>query len=264
MRRPKTNRHLRTLLQLLGCCAAILCIWQVPKIGSNFVVYLVSRILFMGLMAMSMNLLMGFGGLTSLAQAGFAGISGYAFAICRATYKMDYIPSVLIALGLVLAVAVLFGFLSSRTSGTTFMMMTLALANLISVHQKKYIGSLSAYCGAVSAATGAACGVAYLKLKGKISEEALYRVMSDTITNSICTIGGMVCDGAKSSCAAKIAAALESAFTGLEMSLKQRVFQPGEGLTMDSVEDTIAAVGRMGRVGMKSTDVEILNIMLGH
>ena len=131
MRRPKTNRHLRTLLQLLGCCAAILCIWQVPKIGSNFVVYLVSRILFMGLMAMSMNLLMGFGGLTSLAQAGFAGISGYAFAICRATYKMDYIPSVLIALGLVLAVAVLFGFLSSRTSGTTFMMMTLALANLI-------------------------------------------------------------------------------------------------------------------------------------
>ena len=140
----------------------------------------------------------------------------------------------------------------------------LALANLISVHQKKYIGSLSAYCGAVSAATGAACGVAYLKLKGKISEEALYRVMSDTITNSICTIGGMVCDGAKSSCAAKIAAALESAFTGLEMSLKQRVVQPGEGLTMDSVEDTIAAVGRMGRVGMKSTDVEILNIMLGH
>ena len=140
----------------------------------------------------------------------------------------------------------------------------LALANLISVHQKKYIGSLSAYCGAVSAATGAVCGVAYLKLKGKISEEALYRVMSDTITNSICTIGGMVCDGAKSSCAAKIAAALESAFTGLEMSLKQRVFQPGEGLTMDSVEDTIAAVGRMGRVGMKSTDVEILNIMLGH
>lgn len=140
----------------------------------------------------------------------------------------------------------------------------LALANLISVHQKKYIGSLSAYCGAVSAATGAVCGVAYLKLKGKISEEALYQVMSDTITNSICTIGGMVCDGAKSSCAAKIAAALESAFTGLEMSLKQRVFQPGEGLTMDSVEDTIAAVGRMGRVGMKSTDVEILNIMLGH
>ena len=69
----------------------------------------------------------------------------------------------------------------------------LALANLISVHQKKYIGSLSAYCGAVSAATGAACGVAYLKLKGKISEEALYQVMSDTITNSICTIGGMVC-----------------------------------------------------------------------
>ena len=89
---------------------------------------------------------------------------------------------------------------------------------------------------------------------GEIADELMY----------ISENGGMVCDGAKSSCAAKIAAALESAFTGLEMSLKQRVFQPGEGLTMDSVEDTIAAVGRMGRVGMKSTDVEILNIMLGH
>lgn len=140
----------------------------------------------------------------------------------------------------------------------------LAVANLISVHQKKYIGSLSAYCGAVSAACGAACGVAYMMYKGKVSDDELYRIISDTITNSICTAGGIVCDGAKSSCAAKIAASVEVALTALELSGKNRVFQPGEGLVMDQVEDTIAAVGRMARDGMKSTDIEILNIMLGN
>ena len=137
----------------------------------------------------------------------------------------------------------------------------LALANLISVHQKKYIGSLSAYCGAVSAATGAACGVAYLKLKGKISEEALYRVMSDTITNSICTIGGMVCDGAKSSCAAKIAAAVDAGIMGYMMYLHHREFRDGEGIVGGSVDDTIANVGRLAQRGMKQTDHTILRIM---
>ena len=73
-----------------------------------------------------------------------------------------------------------------------------------------------------------------------------------------------MCDGAKSSCAAKIAASVEVALTALELSGKNRVFQPGEGLVMDQVEDTIAAVGRMARDGMKSTDIEILNIMLGN
>ena len=140
----------------------------------------------------------------------------------------------------------------------------LVLGNLISVHQKKYIGSLSAYCGATSAATGAACGVAYMMLKQKGEPDRIYQILCDTITNSIETLGGMVCDGAKASCAAKIGLAVEDALMALELSLEGNVFQPGEGMTMENPEDTIAAVGRMGRVGMKSTDVEILNIMLGN
>jgi L-cysteine desulfidase len=135
----------------------------------------------------------------------------------------------------------------------------LAVANLISIHQKKYIGSLLAYCGA----TSAACGIAYLMYKGKISEEKFYQMIGNTITNSICTVGGMVCDGAKSSCAAKISIAVETALQALDMSIHQCVFQPGEGLSMSTAEKTIATLGRMARVGMKSTDVEILNIMLG-
>lgn len=135
------------------------------------------------------------------------------------------------------------------------MLRALAAANLIALHQKKYIGSLSAYCGAVSAAAGSACGVAYML-------GADYEQISGILTNTLCTIGGMVCDGAKSSCAAKIAAAVGTALLSMEMSMKGRVFQPFEGLVKENVEETIASVGRMGREGMKSTDLEILHIML--
>lgn len=139
----------------------------------------------------------------------------------------------------------------------------LVLANLINIHQKKYIGSLSAYCGATSAATSAACGVAYLYLSCKGQREKIYPILCDTITNSIGTLGGMVCDGAKASCATKISIAVENALLALQLSMEGKVFKPGEGMTMEDPEDTISAVGRMARVGMKSTDVEILNIMLG-
>lgn len=131
----------------------------------------------------------------------------------------------------------------------------LIVSNLIALHQKRYIGSLSAYCGAVSAACGSACGIAYLMGFD-------YKGISDIITNTIATVGGMVCDGAKSSCAAKIATALDCAFLGLEMARNDRQFQNGEGLVKEDVEKTIACVGRMGRVGMYSTDIEILNLML--
>ena len=131
----------------------------------------------------------------------------------------------------------------------------LVVSNLISVHQKKYIGSLSAYCGAVSAATGAACGIAWMT-------GASYQVICDTIINSIATSGGVVCDGAKPSCAAKIATAVEMALNALELAKLGRVFQPGEGIVKRDAEETIKSVGRMARSGMKSTDVEILNIML--
>ena len=101
-----------------------------------------------------------------------------------------------------------------------------------------------------------AVGIAYMLDKP-------YDVICRTITNTIATIGGMVCDGAKSSCAAKIAAAVECALVGLDMACDEQTFQPGEGLVKDDVESTIQSIGRMGRVGMHETDIEILNIMLG-
>ncbi len=133
----------------------------------------------------------------------------------------------------------------------------LVVSNLIAIHQKSYIGSLSAYCGVVSAACGAACGICYLL-------DYPRGVLRDTITNTIATVSGMVCDGAKSSCAAKISTALQTALLGMKMGVHERTFQPGEGLVKEDVEDTISNIGRMGRVGMKATDNEILNIMLGN
>lgn len=133
----------------------------------------------------------------------------------------------------------------------------LCVANLTAIHQKTDIGRLSAFCGAVSAATGAAVGIAYL-------EGAGYDVICQTITNSIATIGGMVCDGAKSSCGAKIANALNCSLLGYDMAKKDLGFRSGEGIVKDNVEQTIASVGRMAAKGMHSTDVEVLNIMIGN
>lgn len=132
---------------------------------------------------------------------------------------------------------------------------SLVVSNLISIHQKRYIGSLSAYCGAVSAGSGSGAGIAYML---GMTYEEICNVITDSITN----VGGMVCDGAKSSCAAKIAIAVEAAIMALHLAKHNHVFRSGEGLVKDDVEQTIASVGRMGRVGMKSTDVEILNLML--
>lgn len=132
---------------------------------------------------------------------------------------------------------------------------SLALANLVSIHQKQYIGDLSAYCGVVCAATGSASGVAYMK-------GGRYEEISNTIINSICTVGGMVCDGAKPSCAAKISIALEAALDGYAMQENGGVFKQGEGMVKQDVEKTIRSIGKMAQVGMHSTDVEILKIML--
>ena len=135
------------------------------------------------------------------------------------------------------------------------LMRAMVLGNLVSLHQKRYIGSLSAYCGATSAACGAACAIVWM-------QGGSYEQISDTITNAIATVGGMVCDGAKSSCAGKISVAVATALDAARLAMKGHVYQPGEGLVKNDVEETIAAVGRMGREGMKSTDVEILHIML--
>lgn len=132
----------------------------------------------------------------------------------------------------------------------------LILTNLLSLHQKRYIGNLSAYCGAVSAGASAACGIAYLN-------GADYDVIGKTIINALGNVGGIVCDGAKASCAAKISSAVDAGIMGYEMAKRDLVFPFGEGLVEKDYEKTIWNIGRMGRQGMKSTDIEILNIMIG-
>lgn len=131
----------------------------------------------------------------------------------------------------------------------------LLVSNLVSIYQKHYIGSLSAFCGAVTAACGAGAGITYLA-------GGDYQAICRTIVNTIGNVGGIICDGAKSSCAAKIASALDAAILGYELSMKGRVFKPGEGIVKEDIEDTIRNTGYVGRVGMKTTDVEILNLML--
>ena len=132
---------------------------------------------------------------------------------------------------------------------------SLVLANLIALHQKRFIGYLSAYCGAVSAAAGAGCGICWMK-------GGTYEQICDVITNCIATAGGMVCDGAKSSCAGKISIAVETALMSVDMALNGHVYRSGEGMVKKDIEETIEAYGRMAAKGMKETDVEILNIML--
>lgn len=131
----------------------------------------------------------------------------------------------------------------------------LVVSNLVAIHQKKYIGSLSAYCGAVSAACGAGAAITWL-------HGGDYDAVCKTITNTIANMGGVVCDGAKSSCAAKIASAVDAAIMAFMLEAENQCFQPGEGLVKENVEETIRSMGYVGRVGMKDTDVTILNLML--
>ena len=133
----------------------------------------------------------------------------------------------------------------------------LVLSNLISIYQKHFIGSLSAVCGAVTAAAG--CGAAITWLHGGNLEN-----ICDTIANTVANVGGMVCDGAKASCAAKIASAVDAAIMAHHLSMRGLKFQPGEGFVQADPQKTIQSLGYIGRVGMKSTDVEILNLMLGN
>ena len=132
----------------------------------------------------------------------------------------------------------------------------LAVANLVTIHQKTSIGRLSAFCGAVSAGAGAGAGIAYLlgtDLDG----------ISHTVANAIATTGGIVCDGAKASCASKIATAVEAGIMGYTMHVQNNSFQPDDGLVGQTPEQTIANIGRLGKEGMKSTNEEIIKIMVG-
>lgn len=132
----------------------------------------------------------------------------------------------------------------------------LVVSNLITIHLKTGIGRLSAYCGATSAGCGAGAGVCYLH-GGKAD------AIAHTIVNALAIESGMVCDGAKPSCAAKIAAAVEAGLLGMQMQRQDKEFVHGEGLVVKGVENTIKNINRLAKQGMFHTDKEIIDIMLG-
>ena len=131
----------------------------------------------------------------------------------------------------------------------------LVVSNLIAVHEKTGIGRLSAYCGAVSAGCAAGCGIAYLYGGG-------YETLAHTLVNSLAIVSGIICDGAKPSCAAKIAFSVEAGILGYHMYMNGQEFKYGDGIVNNGVEATIRNIGRLGRDGMKQTDKEIVKIML--
>jgi len=131
----------------------------------------------------------------------------------------------------------------------------LALSNLVTIHLKTGIGTLSAYCGAMSAGVGAGCGIAYLLGSGLDG-------ILHTIINAAVTVSGVICDGAKASCAAKIATAVEAGINGYYMYLGGNNFKPGDGIVGKDVESTIKNVGRLASEGMRSTNDTIIDIMI--
>ncbi len=130
-----------------------------------------------------------------------------------------------------------------------------ALSDLVTVHQKTGIGRLSAYCGAISAGCGAGAGIAYL-------EGGDTRAIAHTIVNAIAILSGTICDGAKPSCAAKIAAAVDAGILGYQMYLEGQQFYGGDGIVTKGVDKTVKNVGRLAREGMAQTDRTILEIMM--
>ena len=132
---------------------------------------------------------------------------------------------------------------------------SLLVSNLVTLHLKSGIGPLSAYCGAISAGCGAAAGITYLQ-GGK------FREVAHTIVNAIAICSGVICDGAKASCAAKIASAVEAGILGMEMFRQGSQFLGGDGIVKKGVENTIDSVSRLASQGMRKTDAEIIKIML--
>ncbi len=132
----------------------------------------------------------------------------------------------------------------------------LALSNLIAIHQKTGIGRLSAYCGAVTAGAAAGAGIAYLCGGG-------YKEVVHTVVNALAIVSGMVCDGAKASCAAKIAASVDAGILGYHMYLEGQQFYAGDGIITKGIEATISNVGRLGKDGMKGTNEEVIKMMIG-
>ena len=135
------------------------------------------------------------------------------------------------------------------------MLRAVALSDLVTIHQKTGIGRLSAYCGAISAGCGAGAGIAFLQ-GGRL------HAVAHTVVNAIAILSGTICDGAKPSCAAKIAAAVDAGILGCEMYLEHQQFYGGDGIVTKGVDNTVSNVGRLAREGMRETDKTILKIML--
>ena len=131
----------------------------------------------------------------------------------------------------------------------------LCVSNLVIIHLKTGIGRLSAYCGAVSAGAGAGAGLAWLK-------GGRFEMVAHTVVNAVAVTSGIICDGAKASCAAKIAAAVDAGILGLAMYEDGNQFFGGDGIVKKGVENTIAAVGKLARLGMEQTDKEIISLMM--
>lgn len=132
----------------------------------------------------------------------------------------------------------------------------LTLSNLVAIHQKTGIGRLSAYCGAVCAGAAAGAGIAYLYGGG-------FEEIAHTVVNALAVVSGIVCDGAKASCAAKIAASVEAGILGYNMYKCGQQFYAGDGIVTKGVDETIRNIGRLGKDGMRETNVEIIDIMVG-
>lgn len=132
----------------------------------------------------------------------------------------------------------------------------LALSNLVAIHEKTGIGTLSAYCGAVSAGAGAGAGIAYLCGGG-------YLDVIHTVVNALAIVSGIVCDGAKASCAAKIAFSVDAGLLGYNMYKNGQEFKSGDGIVMKDIESTIRGIGLLGKEGMRETNEEIIRLMVG-
>lgn len=131
----------------------------------------------------------------------------------------------------------------------------LALSNLTAIHQRTPIGRLSAYCGAVNAGAAAGAGIAYLS-------GGDYEAVIHTVVNALAIVSGIICDGAKASCAGKITFAVEAGILGYNMYMHGQQFYGGDGIVKKGIEDTLKSVGRLGKDGMKGTNEEIIKIML--
>ena len=131
----------------------------------------------------------------------------------------------------------------------------LIFSSLLTVFQKEYLGKLSAFCGAVSASCAAGAAITYMK-GGTVQQ------IKDTIDNTLANIPGIICDGAKASCAAKIASALDAALLAHSLAMDGKVYEANSGILQDDAGHTISSVGYIGKVGMKQTDAEIVKMML--